>query len=449
MASGRRHLAIFIRSLEGGGGAERMMVSLARGFAERGHRVDLVLGTARGAFLDDVPDTVRIVELGRHSVLRAVPTFLRDPRSALKLAPAFRGVFPHWVLGCIPDLARYLSRERPDAMLSALNYSNIAALWARRFADAPTRLVVSERNTLTHRAQVRRRNLELPALTAAFYPWADAIAAVSEGVADDLASASGISRDRITTTYNPVVGPEIEQDAKQALDDPWFGDDAVPVILAAGKLKKQKGFETLVEAFGALRERHKARLVILGEGDLREALLEQAEQAGVSPDLALPGFVTLVDALGALRERPTARLVILGDGDLRAALLAPAAQAGVSSDLALPGFVDNPFRYMARASLFVLSSRWEGLPGVLIQAMACGCPVVSTDCPSGPHEILAGGRYGELVPVDDPKALADAMERRLDAPRASEELIARAAEFSVERSVDRYLALLLPDETPS
>jgi glycosyltransferase involved in cell wall biosynthesis len=401
MASGRRHLAIFIRSLEGGGGAERMMVSLARGFAERGHRVDLVLGTARGAFLDDVPDTVRIVELGRHSVLRAVPTFLRDPRSALKLAPAFRGVFPHWVLGCIPDLARYLSRERPDAMLSALNYSNIAALWARRFADAPTRLVVSERNTLTHRAQVRRRNLELPALTAAFYPWADAIAAVSEGVADDLASASGISRDRITTTYNPVVGPEIEQDAKQALDDPWFGDDAVPVILAAGKLKKQKGFETLVEAFGALRERHKARLVILGEGDLREALLEQAEQAGVS------------------------------------------------SDLALPGFVDNPFRYMARASLFVLSSRWEGLPGVLIQAMACGCPVVSTDCPSGPHEILAGGRYGELVPVDDPKALADAMERRLDAPRASEELIARAAEFSVERSVDRYLALLLPDETPS
>lgn len=392
-----RHLAIFIRSLEGGGGAERMMVSLARGFFERGHRVDLVLGTARGAFLDDVPEGVRVIELGKRSVLRAVPSLLRDPRNARKLAPAFRGgVVPHWVLGCLPDLIRYLERERPDAMLSALNYSNITALWARHLADAPTRLVVSERNTVTHRAQVRRRNKELPALAAAFYPWADAIAAVSDGVADDLAEAAGIPRRDITTTYNPVVGPEIRELAQRPLDHPWFGDSEVPVLLAAGKLKRQKGFDTLIDAFARLRARRPARLVILGQGELQASLERQAEERGVRDDVAFPGFV------------------------------------------------DNPFRYMAAASLFVLSSRWEGLPGVLIQALACGCPVVSTDCPSGPSEILEGGRFGELVPVDDAEALAHAIERSLDRPRDGQRLIERAEDFSIERALDRYLALLIP-----
>jgi glycosyltransferase involved in cell wall biosynthesis len=392
-----RHLAIFIRSLEGGGGAERMMVSLARGFQERGHRVDLVLGSASGAFLDDVPEAVRVVELGRRSVLRALPMLLREPANALRLAPAFRSVIPHWVLGCIPDLVRYLERERPDAMLSALNYSNIAALWARRLADVQTRLVVSERNTLSYRARVGRRNEELPKLARAFYPWADAIAAVSDGVADDLAEAAAIPRARITTTYNPVVGPEIAQLAREPLDDPWFADSEVPVVLAAGKLKPQKGLDVLLEAFARLRERRPARLVVLGEGDLRRALAQQASGLGIEKDVAFPGFV------------------------------------------------ENPFRYMAAASVFVLSSRWEGLPGVLIQALACGCPVVSTDCPSGPREILDGGRYGELAPVDDPEALAEAIDRTLDRPRRAEELIRRADEYSTRRSVDRYLALLLPE----
>ncbi len=391
-----RHLAIFIRSLEGGGGAERMMVSLARGFVERGHRVDLVLGTARGAFLDDVPEAVRVVELGKRSVLRAIPMLLRDPANARKLAPAFRNVVPHWVLGCIPDLVRYLERERPDAMLSALNYSNIAALWARRLADVPTRLVVSERNTVTQRAQVRRRNLDLPKLASAFYPWADGIAAVSEGVADDLAQAAGIPRDKITTTYNPVVGPEIQKLAAEPVSDPWFHDDAVPVVLAAGKLKRQKGLDTLVDAFALLRARRRVRLVVLGEGELRRTLSRRVRKHGIEEDVRFPGFV------------------------------------------------ENPFRFMAAASVFVLSSRWEGLPGVLIQALACGCPVVSTDCPSGPREILAGGRFGELVAVGDAKAMADAIDRTLDRPRNSEALIRRADEYSIERSVDRYLSLLLP-----
>jgi glycosyltransferase involved in cell wall biosynthesis len=397
-AAGRtRHLAIFVRSLEGGGGAERMMVSLARAFSERGHRVDLVLGTARGGFLEDVPASVRIVELGKHHALRALPMVLKDRQHRRKLAPAFLSVAPHWVLGCIPDLVRYLERERPDAMLSALNYSNLAALWACHLAQAPTRLVVSERNVITHRSRVSHRNFGLPRLTRDFYPWADGISAVSDGVAEDLANVTGIPRERITTTGNPVVGPEIARLAAAPLDDPWFHDPAVPVVLAAGKLKPQKGFDVLLDAFARLREGRAARLVILGQGELRRTLEQRAGE------LSLAG------------------------------------------DVAFPGFVENPFRYMAHASLFVLSSRWEGLPGVLIQAMACGCPVVSTDCPSGPREILEGGLHGELVPVDDAEALAAAMARRLAAPRDAQRLTERASVYSVERSVDRYLALLIPD----
>jgi glycosyltransferase involved in cell wall biosynthesis len=391
-----RHLAIFLRSLEGGGGAERMMVTLAGSFVERGHRVDLVLGSARGALLARVPEAVRVVELGRRSFVRALPALLRDPASAARLAPAFLTWVPHWVLGCIPDLAEYLEAERPDAMLSALNYSNIVALWAHRLAGVPTRLVVSERNTLTHRARVVRRNARLPSLVASFYPWADAISAVSDGVADDLAAVSGIPRERITTTYNPVVGPEIEALAAEPLDDAAFARPGVPVILAAGKLKKQKGFDALIDAFALLRARRPAQLVILGEGELRRRLGKQVRRLGLDADVSFPGFV------------------------------------------------ENPFPYMAAAATFVLSSRWEGLPGVLIQAMACGCPVVSTDCQSGPREILADGRYGELVPVGDPRALALAIERSLDVPGDPEPRIARVAEYSVDRATDRYLSLLLP-----
>lgn len=390
-----RHLAIFIRSLEGGGGAERMMVSLARGFAERGHRVDLVLGVARGGFLEEVPGSVRIVELGRGSILRAVPGYLRDPANARKLAPAFRNVIPHWVLGCVPKLVGYLGRERPDAMLSALNYSNIAALWAKRLSDVPTRLIVSERNTVSRRAQVRRRNRSLPSLAAHFYPWADGISAVSDGVADDLARCAGIPRERIATTYNPVVSPRIFEQAMEPLDDPWFLEDGIPVILAAGKLKAQKGFDTLIDAFSILRRRRKARLVILGEGELRRMLVRRARRQGVE------------------------------------------------NDVSFPGFVENPFRYMASASAFVLSSRWEGLPAVLIQAMACGCPVVSTDCPSGPREILDGGRYGKLVPVDDAAAMTRAIAATLEATRDPWGLERRARKYSIDRSVERYLDLML------
>jgi glycosyltransferase involved in cell wall biosynthesis len=244
------------------------------------------------------------------------------------------------------------------------------------------------------KAHRRPRRFRL-SLARHFYPRADAIIAVSNGIADDLAQVTGLPRERITTIYSPVITPELQEKARAPLDHPWFAQGSPPVLLGVGRLVPQKDFPTLLKAFARVRAVRKARLVILGEG-IRRMELE-----------------TLVRELG------------------------------VAADVTLPGFVANPFPYMAGASVFVLSSAWEGLPGVLIEAMACGCPVVSTDCPSGPAEILDGGAYGPLVPVGNDEALAKAILSVLETPPDPERLRVRAALFSVDRAADRYLEVLL------
>ena len=184
--------------------------------------------------------------------------------------------------------------------------------------------------------------------------------AVSDGVADDLAAWSGLARCRITTIYNPVATPDLAALQRAPVDHPWFQPGAPPVVMSAGRLGRAKDFPTLIRAFARVRRARPARLVIFGQGKTEAKTTK---------------------SIAGLRQL--------------------AAGLGVAGDVALPGFVANPFAYMARAGAFALSSINEGLPGVLIQAMACGCPVVSTDCPSGPAEILAGGRYGRLVPPGD------------------------------------------------
>jgi glycosyltransferase involved in cell wall biosynthesis len=220
------------------------------------------------------------------------------------------------------------------------------------------------------------------------------VIAVSQQAADELTSNIGVSHSSVKTIHNPVVDDVLHNGAAQALEHPWFERGTVPVILAAGRLTEQKDFPTLMRAFAQVHAQRPVRLVILGEGRLR-------------PDL-----------------------------------LALATELGIQADVDMPGFVSNPYQYMARASLLVLSSLYEGLPGVLIQALACGCPVVSTDCPGGSREILADGKYGELIKIGDADALADAIRTQLDHPTARELLLGRAQDFSVDRAVDNYLDLL-------
>ena len=383
-----------------GGGVERTAVSLAQGFLDRGLDVDLVLCRVQGPLLAELPPAVRLVPLrsaptavGRALVLAA------DPGGFLELArPVLLTWRPPGSFRMLPSLVRYLRRERPDALISAFPFENLLAIAAKRLAGVATRIVVTERNTTTRstRVGVKWKRRHLPALVHRQYPMADAIVAVSDGVAEELAHHTGLRRDQIVTIHNAVVSESVLAKAALPVPHPWFAPGQPPVILGVGRLTEQKDFATLIRAFARVRSEQPARLVIVGEG----------------------------------KAEARAELVRLAEG------------LGCDADLSLPGFTHNPYCYMAKAAVFVLSSLHEGLPGVLIQALACGAAVVSTDCPSGPREILEGGRHGRLVPVGDDAAMAGAilasLRDRSDCPAR----IARGRQFSVDRAVDRYLALL-------
>lgn len=366
MSEPKTRLAVFMPSMRGGG-AQRAMLNLAQGVAERGYAVDLVLAQAEGPLLSEVPNSVRVVNL-------------RASRVVMSLSP----------------LVRYLRRERPQTMLTVQNHANIVALWARRLAGGNMRLVVSVRNTLSQGAQnaTSQRARLMPQLIKRFYPWSDGIVAVSKGVAEDLAQIAGIPREHIRVIYNPIVTPELREKANAPMSHPWFDLGQPPVLLAVGRLAPQKDFPTLVRAFASVRETRRMRLLILGEG----------------------------------REQHALEMLI--------------RELGLEQEVDMPGFVANPYPYMARASIFVLSSRWEGLPGVLIEALYCGAPIIATDCPSGPREILADGAYGELVPVGDEVALAKAIETTLDreAPRPSHK---SWQPFEMKVVVNQYIDMLL------
>jgi glycosyltransferase involved in cell wall biosynthesis len=360
--SKKQKIAIYLPSLRGGG-AERIMVTLANDFVRRGFAVDLVLAKAEGPYLEEVSESVRTIDLG-----------------ALR------------VFSSLPRLVRYLNREQPAALLSALSHANVVAVLARALSHVHPRLVVSERNSVsastTNAKSMRGRMMGLFMRVA--YPYADAIVAISSGVADDLSQTIGIQRESIRVVYNPAVTTDVMQNKKKDLDHPWFGPGMFPVILAVGRLTAQKDFPTLINAFSKIHAQRDVKLMILGEGALRDEL------------------TSLIQKL-----------------DLQ-------------DDVSMPGFVENPHAYMRHAALFVMSSAWEGFGNVLAETMACGTPVVSTDCPSGPAEILDGGKWGRLVPVGDVNALAEAIDATL-AEGEHPDVEKRAMDFGVEQAAEKYL----------
>jgi glycosyltransferase involved in cell wall biosynthesis len=367
MTEPERRIAILLPNLAGGG-VERVRLYLAHEFLARGYRVDLVLLRAEGALLELVPDRVRLIDLqGRR---------MRD------------------LLG---PLTTYLRREKPDAILAAMWPLTSFAAVARRLARCKARLVVSDHgvlsehyaeNGLMHRAALR-------ATMALTYRDADARVAVSAGLADDLAALSGIPRRRFEVVNNPVPAPS--DDRLPDADAVW-GAPPGRRILSVGSLKAEKNQALLIRAFARLRGSEDARLMLLGEGALRDELVRLA------------------------------------------------ASEGVGGQVLMPGFVADPGPYFRSADLFVLSSDHEGFGNVILEALACGVPVVSTDCRSGPAEILAGGQFGRLVPVGDAAAMAAAMREALDQDHDRAALRRRAAEFSVTRAADRYLELMFPNE---
>jgi len=359
-------LSLFSPSLYGGG-AERVMINLARGFAEKGHKVDLVLTKAEGPYLSQVPENVRIIDLKSSRVLYS-----------------------------LPGLIRYLRQENPYVLLSALDHTNVVALWAKKLSRVPTRVVVSVHSTLS-KASINATNTRArltPALVRIFYPWADAVVAVSRGVADDLIKLTKLPQEKVHVIYNPIVTPELFAKAEETLDHPWFTPGEPPVILSVGRLTPAKDYPTLIKAFDLVSKEMPARLMILGEGE----------------------------------ERPRLEALI--------------KERGLEEDVTLPGFVDNPYKYMKHAAIFVLSSQWEGFGNVLVEAMALGTPVVSTDCPSGPAEILEGGKWGKLVPVGDIETLARAVMATLTNRIDSRSIADRAQIFGLDNIIRDYMEML-------
>lgn len=300
------------------------------------------------------------------------------------------------VTSSFPKVVSYLRKEQPQALLADKDRVNRVALWANRLAGEQTKLAVRIGTTVTENLAKRgwlNRHLQYYSMRH-FYSWANAVIVPSEGVAEDLASISRLPPERIKVLPSPVVTGELVELASKPIAHPWFNSEAPPIILAAGELCERKDFATLIRAFAKVRQ-----------------------------------------------QRPS-KLVILGEGRQRAYLTALTRELGIESEVSLPGFVANPYAYMDKAALFTLSSRCEGSPVVLMEALAVGVPVVSTDCPSGPREILQGGRFGPLVPVADVDALAHAIVSTLDNPLDANVLRSAAEPYSVERSADFYLAAM-------
>jgi len=300
------------------------------------------------------------------------------------------------VLASLPAIVAYLRERRPPVVLVTLDHMTVVVSWARAIAGVPLRLVVRQANNPTAYGDTSwRSRLVLRGLRGRLRR-ADAVVTGSQGVADDLVAWARVPSERVHVVGNPVVDATLARLAEEPVDHPFFVEPGPPTLLAAGRLTPQKDFGTLLRAFAIARGRRPLRLVLLGDGPQR--------------------------------------------GDLEAFV----RSHDLTEDVSLPGFAANPFSFMRRADAFVLSSAWEGLPAVLIQAMACGCPVVATDCPSGPREILEGGRHGPLVPVGDAAALAAAILATLERPTPKEALRARASAYGVERSVRRTAAVLWP-----
>lgn len=321
-------------------------------------------------------------------------TFRRDGplRDRLPPAVALTSLGDGRVAAGAPAFVRHLRRRRPDYVISALNHVNLLSLVAARLARPRIPVMVTHHNHLSMAARhkERRRDRAMPLVLGRAYARADQVVAVSHGVADDLAATTGLDRSRIDVIYNPVRFDDLVRAGREETGHPWVDDRDAPLVVASGRLVAQKDFATLIRAVARL---------------------------------------------------PHHRLVILGDGPLREDLVALAASLGIADRVDLVGFVANPFAFLSRADVFALSSRWEGLPTVLVEALAFPAAIVATDCRSGPREILDGGRWGALVPVGDVDALAAALGEAPERGPAGDRAEAMAP-YAPARVAARYLELL-------
>ncbi len=359
----RNQAAVFVPSLRGGG-AERAMLVFAEGLLELGVDVDILVASREGACRSMVPAGARLFDFNTR-----------------------------FVTGSLFPLISYLRKHRPAVLFSTMSNANVAAVLAKMFVPGIPLVLRQSIGPLSEpRKTLKRRAMFF--LSQLLYPKANAIIAVSKGVASELSGLNRKVREKVVVLPTPVVSARMLNQLQEPPSHPWLIKKDLPVILAVGRLEPQKDFDTLISAFAIFRKNRDARLLILGEGSRRRQLEELAREKGVQDSVDMPGYV------------------------------------------------ENPFPYFRAVDVFVLSSRYEGMPNVLIQALASGAPVVSTDCPCGPKECLQNGKWGKLVPVGDIHAMSAAMEEVLRDPHKVQRGAADHinTEFGAASAAGRYLA---------
>jgi glycosyltransferase involved in cell wall biosynthesis len=346
-------------------GVPLAQLRFARALAGRGHEVDFIVGFV-------------------------------DPHSSL---PAVAGVnLIVWdkpqVRSLVSRLYRYFRQRAPDLVFTAEDHLNLMVLLAALLSGSRARISASSRVTPfdTYSDRLFSKGWILKQLVRLTMGRADALTCVSQDMVGQYRQV--FRRSPHVCVYNIVDDRQSRQRLLESVDHPWFDRKTVPVLVAAGRLAPWKGFMDLIEAISILVSLRPVRLVLLGDGPLRQELQQR---------------------IGAL---------------------------GLTDTVELVGYVDNPLKYFAKSEVFVLSSRVEGMPNVLVEAMMCGCTPVATDCPTGPRELLQGGRYGYLVPVGDPQALADGIARALDSPIPPSVLAEAVRPFEEAAVIDRHFAVL-------
>jgi len=387
-----KHIALLMASFNGRG-VQRVFLNLGPELVARGHRVSLLVCRVAGALEGESLGGTRLVPLAP-----ALPTTWRMTRSLVPMLRHCIGTSKPPYPSRIASLARFVESERPDVVVSGGTRCNMLNGMVRRLSGVPYRAVLTEHNPLSGKLRRASRQWKLRAVMR-FYPYADAVAGVSSGVARELAAYLG-REGQVPVLPNPVVTPRFRRQLAESAPHSWLADDGPPVVVAVGALEPRKNFGLLLRAVARVRQRRPIRLVVLGEGPQR------------------------------------------------AALEALARDLGIGKAVSLPGFTRNVAAHLASAAALALSSTYEGFGCVIVEALACGCPVVSTDCPYGPREILANGRYGRLVPPDDEAGLAQAIEDTLKQRVDRRALMERAEAYSVARAADAYTAVMFPSRPP-
>lgn len=348
-----------------GGGAEKVMLLLAKGFAEKGFNVDLIVCKATGHLMNSVPEGVNFINL-----------------EAKRIVFAF------------PSLIKFLYGSDTDIIFSSLKPVNILTVLSKKLLFLQAKVGIVEHSTLSERilnAKKIKDKFVIPFLMKWTYKFADQIICVSKGVADDLSATLSLDRSSIEVIYNPVIDNELVEKSNEPITHKWF-EQGTPVIIGMGRLIEEKNFPLLIRSFSMVRERIESKLMILGEGE------KKAEIKKLISDLK------------------------------------------ITQDVDLIGFVENPYKYLKNANLFVLSSNVEGLPTALIEAMACGTPVISTDCPSGPREILENGKFGALIKMNSHEELSEKMCECLENTKCVNKQW-NSEKYSVDNAVNRYLKI--------